>query len=264
MLNVRSTVALLFASIVVFASTHAPAVDRTQFHRLSMVDVKFGSEERQAWISAIGNDQTAKLGLMIAQYDIGMLLELTASNGKSALMVASKKGDLQLARTLVAAGASVHDETQTNGTAFMFAVLGNQIAVAKWLVVEGAKIDVIGSNGWSALTIAAAKGHDEILSWLIESGADAQHRDVYRYTPFLRAVENGQINAASILLALPETDVNAQDEYDNSSLHHAVSANHTELISLLLNHGANPDVVNRDGLSARALAKSLGRPILQP
>ena len=211
----------------------------------------------QAWISAIGSDRVDELIELSDKHGLSKLLAFNAPNGKSALMVACKKGNLALAKKLVAKGASVHDTTTTNGTALMFAILGDQRQTVEWLYDVGADINVVGSNGWSALTVAAAKGNADLLKWLLDRGAAAQIRDVYRYTPLLRAVENGYLETATILLALPKTDVNAQDEYDNTALHHAVSSANVAMVRLLIDNGADADVENRQGLSARDLASGI-------
>ncbi len=216
---------------------------------------------QQRWISAIGNDRTDTLRQLLARHEPQELLSLTTSNGKSALMVASKTGDLDLVKSLVAAGADIAQRTQTNGTAFMFAVLGNRRQVAEWLLARGADIQVIGSNGWTALTLAAAKGHTDLLQWLIAHGAQAQVRDVYRYTPFMRAVENGQEPAAALLASLPDTDVNARDEYDNTPLHHAVSAGDAVMVRLLLESGADAQLANRHGVTPLMMAED--KPAIQ-
>ena len=212
---------------------------------------------QQEWISAIGSDRIDQLVRLSDKHSLSVLLNITASNGKSALMVAAKRGDLALAKRLVSHGADVHDITITNGTAFMFAILGNQRDMVEWLHAEGADINIVGSNGWTALTIAAAKGNADLLQWLLDRGAAGQIRDVYRYTPLLRAVENGYIETASILLTLPDTDINAQDEYDNTALHHAVSSINIPMVKLLLTHGADSDIKNRQGLSPRDLASGV-------
>ena len=246
--------AKLIALLVLVVSTPAAALDEPPDSTLVETALPIDPAVRQVWLRAIGNDQAARLKRLIRLHNPAKLLLITASNGKSALMVAGKVGDLPLVTFLVGAGARIDETTQTNGTALMFAVLGNKRAVAEWLVARGADIHVIGSNGWTALTIAAAKGHLGLLQWLVELGADAQARDVYRYTPLMRAVENNHESVVAMLLSLPDTDVNAQDESDNTSLHHAVSAGNAAMVQLLLQHGASTTLRNRRGMSAVMLA----------
>lgn len=257
MIRPSSPLAVLFASLIVSASGDTMAMDRNLVPRHSYVPAKLKPSSKLSWMSAISNDDSRKLATLLSENDPRSLLSITASNGKSALMVAAKKGDLSLAKALVRAGADVNETTDTQGTPFMFAVLGGHQNLAKWLLVRGADINMVGSNGWTALTIAAAKGQVHLLQWLISEGANTQVRDVYRYTPLLRAVDNGYVEAAAVLLSLVETDVNAQDEYDNTALHHAVSSGNLSMVSLLLEHNADPEIANRDGVSPFDVARSL-------
>jgi ankyrin repeat protein len=249
MINSRALLALLLVALISAANGHALAMEGATSQPLNVARLTLGLAERQTWIRAISNDQVARLRLMFAQYDQRQLLAITASNGKNALMVASKQGDLPLVKSLVKSGARIDATTETNGTAFMFAVLGNQSSTAQWLFTQGADINVVGANGWSAIMIAAAKGHDELLQWLIQQGAYAQVRDVYRFTPLMRAVQNDHESAVRLLLSLPDTDINARDEYDNTPLHHAVSAGNPVVVRLLLDHGADRALLNRAGQS---------------
>jgi ankyrin repeat protein len=257
MISPGSHIAVIFASLIVSASGDLVATDRQFAQRLSVVRLKFGASERETWITAINNDSVERLALMVDQYDPEQFARVTGGNGKSALMVACKLGSLALAKSLVAAGADVNAQTQTQGTAFMYAVLGGNLDIARWLVDHDANIHTAGSNGWTAMTIAAAKGYTGILEWLISQGADAQVRDVYRYTPLLRAVENGFEDVAGMLLLLPDTDVNARDENDNTALHHAVAAKNESMIKLLISHAADPDIANRSGVTPNKMAQEL-------
>lgn len=212
------------------------------------------------WSSAISNDRDDLLAQMLgAHIESGLdpvdLLRIDAPNGKSALMVASKQGDLSLVQQMVTAGANINELTQTGGTPLMFAVLGDHIHIAKWLHAQGANIDSQGSNGWSAATIAGAKGQSAMLRWLIEAGADINAVDVYRFTPLMRAVDNQHLQAVSTLLRLGGAKVNIQDESYNTALHFAVANGHSEVIAMLLQHGANPLQKNRDGITPIDLAK---------
>lgn len=232
-------------------------MDRIHGPKLTVVRSKVGMNLKRDWSQAISADNVRALTSLLNIHDPDQLIGYTADNGKSALMVASKKGALPLAQRLVAVGADVNEKTETQGTPLMFAVVGGHLNMAQWLLDEGADIHARGSNGWTALTIAAAKGNVTLLQWLIRQGANAQVRDVYRYTPLLRAVDNGFLQAAALLLSLPETDVHARDEYENTALHHAVFSNEEAMVNLLLDHGADPTMKNRNGLSAVDVVQSM-------
>jgi len=257
MIRFSSPLAAMLASIVVTASSDALAIDRYVQVKPSYTRVKLKSSDKLAWTSAIANDDVGTLTVLLARNDPATLIPLTMANGKSALMVAAKKGDQALAEHLINVGSNVNEITDTQGTPFMFSVLGGQFGMARWLLEQGADINTVGSNGWTALTIAAAKGNVPILQWLISQGADTQVRDVYRFTPLMRAVDNGFLEAAAVLLSLVETDVNARDEHDNTALHHAVSAADERIVSLLLEHHADATIKNRSGITAYELAEQL-------
>lgn len=257
MINSGSPLAVLMASLIVMASGATADAERSLVVKPAKQSTKLRAASKLAWRSAIINDDAQELRTLLESNDPQSLLTITANNGKSALMVAAKKGDETLAKKLVKLGVDINETTETQGTPFMFAVLGNHQNVARWLLEQGADIDRIGSNGWTALTIAAAKGQVSTLQWLIGQGANAQVRDVYRFTPLLRAVDNGYIEAVNVLLSLVETDVNAHDEYGNTALHHAVAAGNMEMVELLLEHHADPSLLNRDGVSPADIARSL-------
>lgn len=216
--------------------------------------------QSEKWTSAIANDRIDTLAQMLDQHiddnkNASMLLRKVAPNGKSALMVASKQGELGLAKRMVGLGANVNELTQTGGTPLMFAVLGNHVSVARWLHQSGADINAKGSNGWSAATIAGAKGQTDMLRWLIDAGADINSPDVYRFTPLMRAVDNQHAESVEILLLKGKASVEFKDESDNTALHFAVANQQSAVIKLLLSHGADPSQVNRNGISPVDLAK---------
>jgi len=216
-------------------------------------------ETQSRWISAISSDNAQDLTQIFkrAEDNASVLLTLTASNGKSALMVACKIGDEALAKTLVAHGANIRAKTITDGTAFMFAVLGDQQGLAQWLQGLGADINAQGSNGWTSVMIAAAKGLDDTLAWLLDAGANAQTPDVYGFTPLMRAVDNNH-NASVRQLALLETvHVNWQDELDNTALHYAVSNQNLENVKQLLAVAANPSIENLSGDTPLSLVNEI-------
>lgn len=222
---------------------------------------------RAQWISAISSDNTTTLKDILAQAsDDSSLWDITASNGKSALMVASKMGDEGFAKQLVAQGANIKAKTQTHGTAFMFAVLGDQQLIAAWLKEQGADINARGSNGWTSVMIASATGLDDTLDWLLVQGANANTPDVYGFSPLMRAADNAHEKSVALLLASDDADVHWQDELDNSALHYAVSGAvsasgaastvYVNIIQQLLQADASATLKNRSDLSPIDIAKA--------
>lgn len=219
----------------------------------------FPADLDSRWISAIANDraddfpplltEVAQAGPAIQE----ALLALGTASGKTALMVAAKRGRLDLVRQLVAAGADIRQRTHTGGSALMFAALGNHLSVADWLYRNGADIDARGSNDWSALTIAVAKGYPETLEWLLAQGADPGHADIYGVTPLMRAIDNGHAEIALRLLRVDALAVDVYDESDNTALHYAVARGFGEIVERLLVLGANPDARNRNGQTPRTM-----------
>ncbi len=217
-------------------------------------DLEANNTPRSLWIKAISNDDTDQLqSLLSTNTPIDSLLKLTAPNGKTALMVASKKGDIKLVKELLGLGASVNTVTKTGGNAFMFAVLGNHMDIAKWLTDQKANIGAAGSNGWSAVTIAAAMGHTDILRWLTTLDSPIDMPDVYRFTPLMRAADNGHYKAVKLLLETNAVNINAGDEWENTALHFVMANKNIALLELLLQQGANINQANRDGITPAAM-----------
>ena len=248
-----SMLALLLCHVVLIRAAYADEAVSAQ-----AVYTDETASAQAAWISAIGNDRADTLARLLDEHSPDLLLPLTATNGKTALMVAAKLGDKAFARSLVAAGSDINSRTVTGGTAFMFAILGDDLELARWFKTLGADVHVQGTNGWTAVTIASAKGFTETLEWLLEIGADGRVPDVYRFTPLMRAVDNNHLSAARLLIEKAQANVNAVDEYDNTPLHHAVSVSletgQSGMVELLLDAGASALSKNREGVTPLAIA----------
>ena len=63
---------------------------------------------------------------------------------------------------------------------------------------------------------------------------------------------------AEILLSRADFDINFQDQFEETLLHHAAQRQDHNIMKLLLRHGARPDTLNEKGLSAQMIAEKLG------
>jgi ankyrin repeat protein len=123
-----------------------------------------------------------------------------------------------------------------------------------------------GAEG-SPVYEAARSGNRAFLEILIHHGAkvDAAARDPGREgeTPLLVAARRAELTAARLLLE-SGAGANEQAASGDTALHAAIWAgsNAPALVKLLLSHGADPDLRNAQGKSARTLAYAFGSPEL--
>ncbi|CAL8322258.1 unnamed protein product [Merluccius merluccius] len=122
----------------------------------------------------------------------------------------------------------------------------------------------------SPLHRAAAEGHLECVVALVEHGADVDQHAEHSGTPLCAAVANQHLNTARKLLQLRASANSSVD--GESLLHTAARLSNPELVSVLLDHGADGSARNLQGkrpvdlappnsLVQRMLGASRGIPI---
>jgi ankyrin repeat protein len=73
------------------------------------------------------------------------------NGGFSALLFAAQQGDIETATALLAAGASIEDATEEDGTALVIAIASGHQDFALWLIDKGANPNAHDGNGITAL-----------------------------------------------------------------------------------------------------------------
>lgn len=174
------------------------------------------------------------------------------AEGETVLLTASRTGSVEAVKVLIARGAAVNAREHWLGeTPLMWAAAENHAAVVRALAAAGADLNgrsdvqdapVLefprsgGPNapfprgGWTALMYAAREGAVDAARALAELGADLN------------------------LTAVPETDVNEKDMraaaagVGTTALVFAIINVHYDLASMLLDHGADPNVVDLAGM----------------
>jgi uncharacterized protein len=158
--------------------------------------------------------------------DSGADLSATNKLGETLLYVAAEKGQVDMARLLIAKGANAKALTPNGETVLHAAAMIESTALTTELVQAGAEINAVNRDGETALYWAALTGTFLAVKALADAGAD----------------------------------LNVQDaRLGNTALHAAVSHDDIVLIHYLLSKNVRTDIRNNQGLTALELAQARGR-----
>jgi uncharacterized protein len=125
-------------------------------------------------------------------------------DGMSALHWAAERGDVELAKMLVTAGANVKAVTRVGHyTPLHVAAKSGSAAVVALLLEAGADVDArTTTGGTTPLHLAAAAGNVEVLTALLDHGADVNAREAaWGQTPLIFAAADNRAAAIRLLLA---------------------------------------------------------------
>ncbi|XP_030200228.1 ankyrin repeat and SOCS box protein 9 [Gadus morhua] len=215
------------------------------------------------------NGRPVALQTLLSQ---GACANLATLDQVSPLLGACQRGHALCARLLIQNGAHVNSATLDGSTPLSEACAGGHLTCVSLLLQHGATPLGQGCHAPSPIHIAAAKGHQECVSVLVEHGADVDlHRDLSG-TPLCAAVANQHLSTVRSLLQ-QGASVNSSLDGD-SPLHTAARLSSPEMVSVLMEHGADCSVRNPQGkrpvdlappnsLAERMLGKSRGVPCLK-
>lgn len=120
--------------------------------------------------------------------------------GRTALLIACSKGDVEGAKALVRAGADHSARSDDGRTSLMKAARGGHPEIVDLLLGPGTSVDVRDDNEDTALIEAARSGSARVLRQLIDAGADVGAWNKEGRTPLMEAAENGHRAALGELL----------------------------------------------------------------
>lgn len=138
------------------------------------------------------------------------------------LIAACENNNATEVNNLLQNGANVNTVVISGASALHIAAENNNLEILNALLQKGARVDALTDEGWTALHFAALKGYIDIAKVLIQAGAD--------------------INIPGFL-------------YQRTALHYAADQARSQMVALLLEKGANPDLLDKQGNSALKIAE---------
>lgn len=137
---------------------------------------------------------------------------------------------------------------------------GDKDAVTAYLAKYGsAFINEKDTDGRTALMNASSSGDEYMMTTLLNKGADVNLKDNKGRTALMEAATNGYTPSVELLLK-KKASVNEQDDQGTTPLMEAVisAAGDTDMITVLLDWGADIDIQDKEGATARTLAEEFG------
>jgi ankyrin repeat protein len=189
--------------------------------------------------------------------------------GVTPLILAAENGESPMVDALLKAGASPNTANADGETVLMSAARSGSVAAVKMLLTRGANPNA--KESWlqeTALMWAASENHAEVVKTLLEAGATIDQTSWVTDTPVLQFLKSGgpnipfpkggwtaamyaaRDNAIDSLqvLASAGANLNVQDPEGTTALVIAIINLHYDAAALLLDKGANPNLVDITGM----------------
>ncbi|KAK1762004.1 ankyrin-3 [Phialemonium atrogriseum] len=191
---------------------------------------------------------SAKSGVEIAKLllDKGADVNFSvARSGKKPIHAAAHKGNIDVARLLIARKCDVDSKESDGWTALMIASQEGHLPFLNLLVESGAKVDAEEKDGATSLWIASQQGHTEIVRRLLDLGAKQLPTRSAQRRPIHQAAQNGHLPALQMLLKKEPNGINAEDKSGATPLLLAAQENQPNYLAImnhLVSHGAKASV----------------------
>ena len=233
--------------------------------------------------SQCGNNEAVQFLL-----DLGVNVNYSNSEGKTALMLACEAGHEEVVKTLASSGANVNLQDNIGCTALMFSntkgifslllqsnadinilthkgstplivasYLGHLSVVEMLLVEYNNDPNVLNEVGLTALFFASFRDHCQVVEILLEKGGDPNIHDNNGWTVLINAAQNGHQQVVELLLER-QVDPNVRNSKNRrTALIQASQNGHYQVVEILLEKGADPNI-QEDGVTALLLASLRG------
>lgn len=183
-------------------------------------------------LKAIEDNNTEEVTSILKR---GMDVNTVDKSGNSLLTLAVQKENIVLVRFLLDHRARVRVRNQYGDTPLMLASLRGNLEIAKLLAAAGAEIN---HPGWTPLIYAAFEGHAKVVDFLIKQGAQVNALAPNQATALMLAARNGHAEAVKLLLdANANTNIATPD--GATAIKWAKESGHTKVVELLKKAGAN-------------------------
>ena len=170
------------------------------------------------------------------------------------LVEAAARGDTRLVADLLERGAHVDERDASGRTAVTAAVYAGSAPTVRVLVDAGANVNLQDDSRANAFLALGETGNVSVLDEVLRGDPDVALTNRFGGTALIPAAHRGHVEMVGALLARTEVDVDHVNDPGWTALLEAVilgdgGSAHTEIVRMLLEAGADPDIADRDGVT---------------
>jgi ankyrin repeat protein len=179
----------------------------------------------------------------------------SGGGGLTALVLASREGDLESAKLLVEKGANVNQVTEYGWSPLLTATNNRHYRLAQYLVERGADVNLANKGNWTPLYLATDNRNIEGGDFPVPK-ADIDHLDYIKFllehgaNPNTRAKDNTLTRTIFTMQWFLESGA--------TPFVRAAQSGDIELLKLLVKHGADPQIKTEFGDTALTAAAGIG------
>lgn len=204
------------------------AVATTLRKGLAFDDSAFGpSEADAALLTAVGSGDADDVALAIRA---GADVEVQDAHRRTALLLAAAEDRVEVARLLVAVGASPDAVDDRHDTPWLVTGVTGSVPMLEALLPAHPDLTLRNRYGGISVIPASERGHVAYVRRVVETGIEVNHINNLGWTALLEAVILGD----------------GSEPYQ-------------QIVAMLLEAGAEPDLADGDGVTAREHARSKGQ-----
>lgn len=224
------------------------------------IDYRWTTQEaaQRALKAAIYRNESDLIKPLIAK---GAQLNFVWPSGTTPLTHAIEQGALETVKELLQNGADINLPNHWGETPLILAAKKGNYAMVKLLLDNGAKVDLQDDSGFTALM---RTDNEKIAKLLLDKGANPNHQDEEGWTKLMYIAYAGYkadaektkalVDLATLLLE-NGAKVNLQKNRGKTALILALDVCNFAMTKLLLEHGADPYIVDDQGLNAFDVAR---------
>ncbi|AWC27482.1 MULTISPECIES: ankyrin repeat domain-containing protein [Bacillus cereus group] len=179
------------------------------------------------------------------------------------LLLSATLGDTETAIKLIKDGANINVTGDQGETPIMAATYYNHVETVKALIQAGADIELQDKKQDNPFLYASTEGYVDIVRLTIDAGTNVRETNRSGGTALIPAAERGHVEVVEELLNRTDIDVNDKNDDGWTALLKAIvlgngSENHKQVVQLLINHGADVNLADREGITPLEHAERRG------